>query len=271
MNGKFTHYLITRFNVPVKNWDKDKAGNQVLDQAWLDERMIIFRKYCVPSIASQLQKNFTWLLYCDVNTPPDFLSDIRLAVSEISGATIRLVRDFDHLMIDLRQLLAADPSLYVITSRLDNDDGLGKASIQSIQEAFVQKDKTLLKFLHGIFYDTEKRIMTEMRNAYLNHFSSLIEISSPDREYLTVLGFPHTQPPAHVVIQNLHTPKAWLKIIHERNMNSRIKGKPISRNEIEPFFNLSKNDVPISVMQTTFYVLKKGIQRIMMISGISRK
>lgn len=263
MNGKFTHYLITRFNVPVKNWEKDKAGNRVLDQAWLEERIMIFRKYCVPTIANQLEKNFIWLIYCDVNTPPGYLSAIRQAVSEIAGATIRLVREFDHLMIDLRQLLSEDPSPFVITSRMDNDDGLGKEYIRSVQEAFTLQDKTLLNFLHGIIYDSENHIMTELRNASLNHFTSLIESRPMDSEYLTVLGFSHTQPPAQIVIQNLHTPKAWLKIIHGRNMNSRIKGKPIARNNVLPFFNLTKKDAPISVTDTAMYIFRKGIRRIL--------
>ena len=258
-------------NVPVKNWEKDKAGNQVLDQAWLEARMLIFNKYCVPTIANQLEKNFIWLIYCDVNTPPGYLSAIRQAVSEISSATIRLVREFDHLMIDLRQLLAEDQSPYVISSRMDNDDGLGKEYIRSVQEAFAFQDNTLLNFLHGIMYDFENHIMTEVRNASLNHFTSLIESKSRDAEYLTVLGFSHTQPPTQIVVQNLHTPKAWLKIIHGRNMNSRTKGKPIARNETLPYFNLVKKDVPISLMQTALYVLRKGIHRVRIISGSVRK
>jgi putative rhamnosyltransferase len=271
MNGKFTHYLITRFNVPVKNWDKDKAGKKVLDQAWLDERILIFRKYCVPTITNQSQKNFTWLIYCDVNTPPEYLSAVRQIIHEIPQATIRLVSEFDHLMIDLRQILADDPTPYVITSRMDNDDGLGKEYMQRIQEAFIPQDKTLLNFLHGIVYDVEKQILTGIRNANLNHFTSLIETKSQDRDYLTVLGFSHTRPPAHIVVKDLHSPNAWLKIIHGRNMNSRTKGKPVARKEILPFFNLTKKDVPISILQTAIYILRKGIHRIMIISGIGRQ
>ena len=271
MNGKFTHYLITRFNVPVKNWDKDKTGNRVLDQAWLEERIGLFRKFCVPTIVNQTEKNFTWLIYCDAQTSPEYLSELRQAVNEISGATIRLVSDFDHLMIDLRQILANEPTPFVITSRMDNDDGLGKDYIQAIQDVFIPQDLTLLNFLHGITYDTEKHILTEQRNASLNHFTSLIEITTPDREYITVLGFSHTQPPAQIVVQDLHIPYAWLKIIHGRNMSSRTKGKPVARKEILTFFKLTKKDVPISMLQTGIYILRKGFHRIMIISGNGRK
>ena len=83
MSVKFTHYLITRFNVPVKNWDRDKAGKPVLDDAWMLSRLELFRRYCVPGVANQTNKDFTWLIYCDTLTSSGFQADIHQAISDI--------------------------------------------------------------------------------------------------------------------------------------------------------------------------------------------
>ena len=73
MSVKFTHYLITRFNVPVKNWDRDKAGKPVLDDAWMHNRLDLFRRYCVPGVANQTNHRG------NVNDPAMTLAHLRLS------------------------------------------------------------------------------------------------------------------------------------------------------------------------------------------------
>jgi hypothetical protein len=68
MMVKFTHYLVTRFNVPVDNWNRDKTGQPTLDGTWMKHRLALFNRYCVPTISGQTEKNFHWIIYCDVNT-----------------------------------------------------------------------------------------------------------------------------------------------------------------------------------------------------------
>jgi len=261
MNGKFTHYLITRFNVPVKNWDKDKVGNRVLDQAWHEERIGLFKKFCVPTIANQTEKNFTWLIYCDVNTLSEYLSDIREAVSEISGATIRLVRDFDHLMVDLRQLLAEDPALYVITSRVDNDDGLGPQFVKEVQVHFKPIERLIINFTKGVLYDVTKRVLTEIRHSQFNHYGSLVEEKKSEHQLISVIGFPHDRPPGNCQVLNIGSRFAWLKIIHDRNMSSKTNGFPLGNTEIAQIFNVQPNDLTQSWFSAVNYIIARIMSR----------
>jgi hypothetical protein len=261
MNGKFTHYLITRFNVPVTNWEKDKAGNRVLDQAWLDERFGLFRKYCVPTIANQFQKNFIWLIYCDVNTSPGYLATIRQAVSEIPGATIRLVNDFDHLLKDLRQLLAENPTPFIITSRVDNDDGLGPQFIKEVQMDFKPIDMLIINFTKGVLYDVMHRVLTEIRSSHFNHYGSLVEENNAGHELITIMGYPHGRPPENAKVINIESRFAWLKIIHGRNMSSRTNGMPLSDQAVTSFFNLEKRDLVQSWSATGVFVISRLLSR----------
>jgi hypothetical protein len=262
MESKFTHYLITRFNVPIEQWDKDKGGRAVRDEAWAHERLDLFRKFCVPTILHQSNQGFKWLIYMDVETNPSDLEAIRKELELVKNAELRFAASMDGLLGDLRKILSTATTAYVITSRLDNDDGLGRAYIQQIQDAFVPGEKTLVNMLHGVLYDADQHIMTMVRNARLNHFTSLIEKRHPDQECLTVLGFSHTQPPEDCKVVNRDADFAWLKIIHGRNLNSKAKGRPVLRSTVLPFYNIAREDVPVSMVQTIRYIIRKSIQKV---------
>jgi hypothetical protein len=169
MSGKFTHYLITRFNVPVKNWDRDKAGNPTLDESWMQDRITLFNRYCVPTLQSQTQKDFKWIIYCDRQTSHHYLEAIRNRIISLPMAEIRLAEDFDHLMTDLRHLISGVSTLYVITSRVDNDDGLGIHFIRQVQNYFTPEPNTLILLQGGILYDPQRGVVTEPKSPTLNH------------------------------------------------------------------------------------------------------
>ncbi|MEO6133407.1 MAG: glycosyltransferase [Saprospiraceae bacterium] len=102
---KFTHYLVTRFNVPVEGWNRDKSGQTVLDESWMNHRLALFLSYCLPTIVGQTEKKFQWILYCDKNTPVAYRLQIETAVSMIQGVKIRDVSHLAELMEDLRSLI----------------------------------------------------------------------------------------------------------------------------------------------------------------------
>jgi len=262
MPKEFTHYLVTRYNVPFEKWDRDKAGNQVGHDEWMQQRLRLFKKFCVPTILHQSNQAFHWLIYLDVQTDPSALKAIHKELNVVKNAEVKFAANMQDLLGDLRKVLSTVETDYVITSRLDNDDGLGREYIQQIQNAFLPGDKTLVNMLHGVLYDSDKRILTTVRNARLNHYTSLIEKRHPNQECLTVLGFSHTQPPEECTVINLDADHSWLKIIHGRNLNSRAKGKPVLRNAVLPFYNITREDVPVSMLQTLAYIIRKSIQKV---------
>src|SRR6188768_508769 len=105
MQPDFTHYLITRYNVPFKNWDKDKAGNQVGHEAWMEQRMDLFRKFCIPTIAGQTKQDFHWLIYVDTEINEEHLKAIQEALKAVKNAELRFASDMDGLLSDLRKII----------------------------------------------------------------------------------------------------------------------------------------------------------------------
>ena len=262
MEGKFTHYLITRFNVPVKNWETDKAGNKVLDQHWMEHRLDLFRNYCVPTIRNQSCSNFNWLIYCGLDTGKDHLDRIEYAISGMPHARIRLVSDFDELLQDLRQSLTQVSTPFMITSRLDNDDGLSPDFINNIQLHFRPQHNLILNFSKGILYDAFRKVLTEVRSSPRNHYASLIEAVTPNVLPLTVLGYPHGIPPEGMEVIDIPTRYSWLKIIHARNMASKTNGWPLFNQHIADELHLNRKLFPVSFTATMAFIVIRSLSRL---------
>ena len=64
----FTHVIQTRFNLAT-------PGRELAirtQPGWLLERFQLFELWCLPSVAAQTSRNFTWLIYFDEGTPEVF-------------------------------------------------------------------------------------------------------------------------------------------------------------------------------------------------------
>ena len=72
---KFEHFIITRFNLPI--YSKIKNGNVCSTMIeYLDNRFLLFLKYCLPSIKQQTCQDFKWLVLFDANTPKVYKTKI---------------------------------------------------------------------------------------------------------------------------------------------------------------------------------------------------
>lgn len=255
--AKFTHYLVTRYNVRIPGWTSDKHGVMTLDADWMKHRLDIFRKFCVPTVVNQVNTDFHWIIYCDSASDAKDLEQIQNAVSPIPHAQIRLVASFNELIPDLHKLFASVTTPFIITSRVDNDDGIGPTYIKEIQDHFLPVDKMIINFTEGVLYDVHHRILTHIDYSPLNHFLSMIEENTPGGVCITVIGFPHGRPPEAAHVKNVPNTTAWLKIIHERNKVSRIAGKPMFSSEVMKTFNIDTKYTPIRFFNICIYVTRR--------------
>jgi len=259
---KFTHYLVTRFNVPVDPWSRDKHGQTTLDDTWMQHRLVLFAKYCVPTVTHQTEKNFTWLVYCSRLTEEGHRLEIENAIRLLPNAAIRFADSPGQMLDDLQNQMSDATTPYVISSRVDNDDGIGRNYIKTIQAHFKPEDKLLLNLDGGVVYDIHNKVMTQMRKNPRNHYTSLIEARKETSPLLTVLGFPHDAPPAQVRVENVFLENAWLKIIHDRNVKSRLKGRPVFFTGKRKFDGVSEKDFPVSFIQTMIYIARRIWSRV---------
>ncbi len=262
----FTHFIITRYNVKLEGWgwDHDISGAATLDESWLKHRYDLFMKYCVPSVATQSCSDFEWLIYISPDTPDEYLQKFNALTSKYPHFSFRPVNGYDESMDDIRRSLSSAKTPYVITPRLDNDDGLGKEYVAHVQRHFVKEDKVIINFLHGNGYDVNRSVLTSMYHMCMNHFTSLIEIRSPDVSNISVRGFAHDDPPSEMKFINLDDKHAWLKIFHDRNLKSQLFGYPVFQSRLHEYFGLHPRDLHVNVGNTLAYSaswLADGVKR----------
>lgn len=264
MSGKFTHYLITRYNVPIPGFQMDKAGKVTRDETWLEDRFNLFQKFCLPSILHQSNKDFQWLIYVDRETPEKYYNQLNALIQNIPNIKLYGVPDHKECLHHIDQILTQATTPYVITSRVDNDDALGVHYIETVQENFIEKDKVIINLLHGVGYDDHRNIVTLLYNMRNNHFTSLIELKKKDGRHVTVRGFQHDDVPDDYSIINVHSKYSWLKLFHERNVKSRTFGYPAFNSSLEEKFGLQKGSlapVTTNTIAYTFWWLADGIKR----------
>ena len=107
MYNKFIHIIYIRFNYSK------------LDD--FKKRLIIFKKYCLPSILNQSSKNFK--VYININLKhKDLLNKLKK-----NDLIIFTQNSIDNIIKNLNQKI-------IISTRLDSDDAINQYFIETIQK-----------------------------------------------------------------------------------------------------------------------------------------
>ncbi len=198
-----------------------------LNEAIIGQRMSLFSEYCVPSVLHQTTKEFTWLLYFDKATSPKILHQASRLTQGIS-AEIILVRSFEEFLTNIREHIMQAPTLFCITSRLDNDDLISSDFIQAVKQQFIPAHRTLINFTHGFEIDLHQHLIKKWTTRSRNQFTSLIE--NKERTPLTgIYGFAHGAIPGDIEIINIGESPRWAYTRHSFNFSPQ-------KNNIRPVF-----------------------------------
>lgn len=240
---KLHHFILTRFNLPL--WTEDKHGHRIDRKAWLDERLDLFEKYCLPSIKNQSCKDFTWILLCDEDTPVEYRSRIKSYIDQCPQIELIQVEkeyawDFPQIFAEVvtskLEELGAQEGDFCITTYLDNDDALHKDYVK-IVESFVLPGNSFcfpfnpnqpffFSFDYGLQYFTDLNIATRVKYPN-NHFMTCVEKVSifPIR---TCYGYG-----SHFLLEKkgcvpvYHIKDKmnlmWCEVIHENNVDNDVK------------------------------------------------
>ena len=207
----FSHFLLTRFDVRLE-------GMQRPTKAWVEHRLALFERFCLPSVAEQSSRDFNWII-C-------FGSDF----GEIVGPRLRAIARH----VPLRPLYFSGPfrrtyvrdlvkrlshqTPFVITTRLDNDDAICSDFMQSVQNSFTGQAGIALNFPNGFAWCEGKVFDNILRS---NPFVSLVENRGSCE---TVWFYRHTEIGRAAELRQVEHRGAWLRVIHNRNLASRPVG-----------------------------------------------
>lgn len=222
--GTFTHFVITRFNIKNSEWDIDKNGQRINNTLWLKERYHLFETYCFPSIASQIEKGFRWLVFFDEDTPDYFKTknnDLADVCPQFEAIYVTDYLDFiNQSKTTIRKCSKTD---FIITTRFDNDDCFHVNAIKTIQHNFIPESNTIIDLTNGLTLQIGKfKKLAKKTNISSGPFISYIEKMEQNSLVKTVYDCEHSAWVTKADFVKVNSGFFWLQIIHDRNISNKL-------------------------------------------------
>jgi putative rhamnosyltransferase len=243
MTSSIDHVLLTRFNLPSVSAESIIRAKD----GWLQQRVELFERYCLPSVRSQTNKEFHWIIYFDPESPEWLMRRIRehrpLGLYE---PFFRSSVNRAELCADIRTVVGV-PRAELITTNLDNDDGLATDFIDRIQLAGRKGERTALYIAEGLI-KSENKLYTfnDPRNAFCS-------VRETWKSPITCWSNWHNLLGENWPVIEIGGKPGWLQVIHGRNVSNRIRGKRVfSSDHIDRFPGLI-NDVRNATMHERMF------------------
>lgn len=147
------HFIITRFSILDKDTRlfrltretrKNNIKSKLFNKERLDFKFDVFDKMTYPSIKSQTDQNFTWLIYTSKYLPK--LYKDRLESYRETNIVISYVENFTEMFKDVKQRLENVDNY--ISLRLDDDDGLNPQFLETLNK--YNTPGTIVSFPKGL-------------------------------------------------------------------------------------------------------------------------
>ena len=274
----YQHFLITRFNLKQNNWVNDKHINPLFGSTenWLKRRFELFEDFCLPSVKSQSNKNFKWLVYFSIDTPATYKEIIKSIQLDFPNFFPKFIPSMNELVHSIKSDVKIECEDFnnctIITTRLDNDDALHEDFIKNIQ-SYIQHNhiiKGVLDLPYGFCLKVNPPIILSSTIQFSNAFISYIEPFS-DISLLTVFDREHPKWVYSNRTYFLNHKRLWMQIIHENNVLNEIQGLLLNDTNYLNNFNFKKEFylTPIgnfkmlfsSYLKGPFYYLKKILKK----------
>lgn len=208
------HILLTRFNVPTPGYESLVRASD----GWLEKRLVLFEKYCLPSVRNQVERRFRWLVYFDPESPEWFIEKVREANHDrIFAPLFRSAISRQDLLDDLRNA-AGNPGRYLLTTNLDNDDGLATDFTARLRDAPSAVRSTAVYLPSGLIRSGQTLYRNQdPDNAFCSVLSSWDTPETCWTDWHNRLG-------RSMPVVRLAGSPAWLQVVHGSNVSNRIHG-----------------------------------------------
>jgi len=193
-----------------------------VSESWLEERLEIFEEFTMPSVNSQTDQDFQWLVLCDSGSPQWFRS--RLARNSIVQAIYLDRWDLDEVR---RAVQTRRRHSKVVTTRLDNDDAIASDFVERVKQAATQVG--FINFPHGLIWN-EGRLYrwVDQSNAFISRVEEgkLID---------TVYADKHASVAALGVVNQVTAGFKWLQVVHGGNLGNYRRGILVHSSALQGF------------------------------------
>lgn len=234
-HSEIDHVLLTRFNLPSPGAESVIRAQD----GWLTSRVELFDRYCVPSVLAQTEHNFSWIIYFDPESPAWLIDRMeRYAAHGVFFPLFRATVSHDELLADIDATIGVKHST-LITTNLDNDDGLARDFVERLQAVKTEHDRAAVYVENGLIASASGLYLRRDRH---NAFCSVRETwASPSTcwsDWHNLLG--KSMP----VIEVGGAP-GWLQVVHGTNVSNRARGTLVSPAAYAEHFPTLPTDAPV--------------------------
>ena len=212
------HVFLTRFNLPSRGFESLVRAQD----GWLRERIELFERYCLRSVKAQTSQDFHWIIYFDPESPAWLLD--RMQQLNRDRTFIPLFRTAvtpSELLQDIRAAVRGDRQL-LLTTNLDNDDGLAVDFVERLQKAAGGEGSTAIYLASGLVKrDSSVFLRRDPNNAFCS-------VSTPWSTPVTCWAAWHNMLGQSMNVRTLHGSPAWLQVVHDHNVSNRIRGRRVA-------------------------------------------
>jgi len=226
------HILLTRFNLPTAGVE----GVIRAREGWLRNRVELFERYCAPSVAAQTRP-VGWIIYFDPESPRWLLDRLAPLVDRgLFRPIYRASVSPEELVTDLRETVPS-PQGHLLTTNLDNDDGLASDFSERVTATPCPHDRAALYVTCGLVKSPRGLFL---RRDPVNAFPSVREgWDAP----VTSWGEYHNEFPRVMPALQVDGGPGWLQVVHGENVSNRVRGRLVSPGAYAGRFGAMLDDV----------------------------
>lgn len=160
----YEHIIITRFSYRFK---ADMPIGNLFDDKRMLRRFQLFESFCLPSVLSQINPNFYWIIIVDNEIPVRYLDILWKTIAKFYASNTYSQRgprqifvhrwDWTSQLSDIEWIKKLVPLTrkYLITTRLDDDDGISRDFTNTVAQ-YLHDNKVkgfkLISFSHGYYW-----------------------------------------------------------------------------------------------------------------------
>ncbi len=212
------HFIITRFNLRRTTQEVKQ-----LDPGWLASRFDLFDRFCFPTVRGQTRQDFRWLVLFDSLTPCSVLPRIREYQRWAAFVPVFFPAGSEQQARSaVAERVGAVPDL-LVTTRLDNDDGVCRTFVEDIRRHVDVASATVLEFPVGYVWHKDRVYLDRQR---LNPFTTLVEPlgGRAGAPFRTIYGGAHHDAADLGRIVEVSRRPSWLQVVHDDNRANHVRG-----------------------------------------------
>lgn len=218
MNMETNHVFLTRFNVPTPGYERLVRASE----GWLEKRIALFERYCLPSVRNQYNRNFEWIIYFDPESPRWLMDRIAAANADhMFTVILRSEVSRQDLLHDIAAVVK-HRGTHLLTTNLDNDDGLASDFSQRLHAVAPLPVSTAIYFDNGLIRTDEALY------SHKDPSNAFCSVMSPWHALDTCWADWHNRLEQSMPVMNLAGTPAWLQVVHGLNVSNKVHGHQIS-------------------------------------------